>query len=175
MAITPEAAAHMASSLPGADHRWEITPEGNLVIMAPANITQSKIVMRMIGWFLHGGFNHSQLLAEVGIHTVGEAVRGPDLMVFATEPEGVGPWAATDSLLLVIEILSPSTRRTDQYDKMTEYATAGITRYWIVDPAGANDALVHMYALGTDRRYSEAAPSILLSELENDDPRHHVS
>jgi hypothetical protein len=34
--ITPEAAERAAAALPG-DHRWEVTPDGNLVLMSPAN------------------------------------------------------------------------------------------------------------------------------------------
>jgi len=175
MTMTPEAAEHMASSLPGADHRWEITPDGNLVIMASANVAQSKIVTRLMGWFLRGGFADEQVLTEVGIRTVGDGVRGPDLAVFSAEPEGIGPWAATETLLLVIEVLSPSTRSTDQHEKMTEYAAAGISRYWLVDPAGDRDALVHTFALDVDRRYVEAGTSILLSDLIQQDPRPRLA
>ena len=41
--------------------------------------------------------------------------------------------------LLVIEIVSPGSRRTDFIVKRAEYADAGIPRYWIIDlePAGA--------------------------------------
>lgn len=35
---------------------------------------------------------------------------------------------------LVVEILSPGTRRTDRGVKMLEYARAGVDEYWLVDP-----------------------------------------
>jgi Uma2 family endonuclease len=35
---------------------------------------------------------------------------------------------------LVVEVLSPSTRRTDRGEKLQEYARAGIAEYWLVDP-----------------------------------------
>lgn len=35
---------------------------------------------------------------------------------------------------LVIEILSPSTRRRDLGDKLTAYRDAGVPHYWVVDP-----------------------------------------
>ena len=37
---------------------------------------------------------------------------------------------------LVIEILSPSTRRLDQRLKLERYELLGVREYWIVDPAG---------------------------------------
>ncbi len=35
---------------------------------------------------------------------------------------------------LVVEILSPSTRRLDRTDKMRIYARHGVAEYWLVDP-----------------------------------------
>jgi Uma2 family endonuclease len=35
---------------------------------------------------------------------------------------------------LVVELLSPSTRRRDRGLKMQKYAAAGVPHYWIVDP-----------------------------------------
>ena len=36
--------------------------------------------------------------------------------------------------LLVVEILSPSSRRRDVGDKLTAYRDAGVPTYWVVDP-----------------------------------------
>jgi len=35
---------------------------------------------------------------------------------------------------LVVEVLSPGTRHTDRGRKMLEYARAGVSEYWLVDP-----------------------------------------
>src|SRR5262247_2588515 len=83
-AITPEAAERAAAALPG-DHRWEITPEGNLVLMSPANSRQAKIVMQLAAWFIRGGVDPVCILPEVGIRTIAEGLRGPDLAVFSAE------------------------------------------------------------------------------------------
>ena len=40
-------------------------------------------------------------------------------------------WGAPD---LVVEVLSPSTRRKDMQLKMYKYAGAGVREYWMVDP-----------------------------------------
>ena len=58
----------------------------------------------------------------------------PDLMVIRRSdfaPDG--PLVATP--LLVVEVLSPSTRDTDLGSKRLAYADAGCPAYWIVDPA----------------------------------------
>jgi Uma2 family endonuclease len=163
IAITPEAAERAAAALPG-DHRWEITPEGNLVLMSPANARQAKIVMQLAAWFVRGGIDPVCVLSEVGIHTIAEGLRGPDLAVFNAEPGQDGPWASTDELAVVIEVFSPSTRRTDEGDKVDEYARIGCPQYWTAEPLDNGDALVVVRLLGVDRRYLPGR-SVLLSEL----------
>jgi Uma2 family endonuclease len=58
----------------------------------------------------------------------------PDLFVV---PWGDGRrprrWEDITSLLLVIEVTSPSTARTDRHAKRRIYMDAGIPEYWIVD------------------------------------------
>lgn len=61
-------------------------------------------------------------------------VRAPDLCVvssavLATEPDRLRP----DQIVLVIEIVSPGSVRTDRVAKLSDYAQAGIPNYWIVD------------------------------------------
>ncbi len=63
-------------------------------------------------------------------------VRAPDVVVVRT---GVASRriSGTD-VVLVVEVLSPGTRRTDLVMKRHEYAEAGIPHYWIVDLDGAD-------------------------------------
>lgn len=169
MTITPEAADRAAATLPG-DHRWEITPEGNLILMSPANARQSMIVMRLAAWFLQHGYDPRRVLTEVGIRTVGDGLRGPDLAIFDEIPDLDGPWAATDELRLIIEVASPSTRRTDETDKVDEYARIGCPQYWTVEPLDDDDAMVVMRTLDTQRRYAITGHTVLSKLVEHDNP-----
>lgn len=54
----------------------------------------------------------------------------PDLLVVPVAPLD-GPLPAP---VLVVEILSPSTKSVDRVLKMHAYAAAGVPQYWIVDP-----------------------------------------
>lgn len=38
------------------------------------------------------------------------------------------------SLILVAEVISPSTKSTDLGEKRSEYADRGINEYWLIDP-----------------------------------------
>jgi Uma2 family endonuclease len=58
-------------------------------------------------------------------------VRQPDLVVIPADL--LGQTRLTVPPLLVVEVLSPSTRRTDQVAKRREYARAGAAHYWILD------------------------------------------
>jgi Uma2 family endonuclease len=64
-------------------------------------------------------------------------VRRPDLIFFSKEREHlVKPHEVLDgSPDQCIEIVSPSSARTDRKRKFKLYAETGVTFYWIVDPA----------------------------------------
>jgi Uma2 family endonuclease len=55
----------------------------------------------------------------------------PDVMVLANNDLDS---AAADSMILAVEVLSPSTRRKDTTLKRSKYEDEGIPSYWIVDP-----------------------------------------
>jgi Uma2 family endonuclease len=50
---------------------------------------------------------------------------------------------------LLVEVLSPRTRRRDETVKFDAYREAGVSEYWIVDP---QDRMVVVYRLSEDRR-----------------------
>lgn len=58
-------------------------------------------------------------------------VRLPDLMLVAERP--ADGWVRT-APLLVVEVLSASTRSEDTIRKSVEYADGGVGQYWVVDP-----------------------------------------
>ena len=66
----------------------------------------------------------------------------PDILGFRSRKNLTGRYydGAPD---LVIEILSPSSRKYDLYLKTEKYYTAGVEEYWIVDPE-ARTVMVHL-------------------------------
>jgi Uma2 family endonuclease len=74
----------------------------------------------------------------------------PDL-VFLPGPRRAGAWGANFAGVppLVIEVLSPSSRRVDQKVKLAIYQEAGVLEYWLVDP---QERAVVVYVLSEDRK-----------------------
>ncbi|MGN6562808.1 MAG: Uma2 family endonuclease [Thermomicrobiales bacterium] len=94
-----------------------------------------------ISGFLYRAFSfHLQplggivLYAPLRIRIRTRKFREPDLLVLrdANDPRRQNRyWLGAD---LVVEIVSPDTPERDHVEKREDYAVAGVTEYWIVDP-----------------------------------------
>ena len=84
-----------------------------------------------LGAVLINTFPDGHLATEAFLVLPRNRVRLPDLMM-VEEPPADG-WVRTPPLL-VVEVLSPSTRSEDTIRKSADYARGGVGQYWIVDP-----------------------------------------
>ncbi len=57
----------------------------------------------------------------------------PDLFVVPPHEAKTLEWSEMRTLLLAVEVLSPSTERYDRFTKRRLYQEAGVPTYWIVD------------------------------------------
>jgi Uma2 family endonuclease len=80
-------------------------------------------------------------------------------------------WLDVADLLLVIEIVSPGSEAMDGVVKRSEYARAGIPRYWVVDRDAAQTVTLH--ELGAAGTYREKA-KMPLAWLLNTSPVDHL-
>jgi Uma2 family endonuclease len=65
----------------------------------------------------------------------------PDVFVLGARDAHVNEWRDARDILLVAEVLSPSTRHHDRYRKRLVYRDRGVPLYWIIDPEeGATEA-----------------------------------
>jgi Uma2 family endonuclease len=99
-----------------------------LIIFAISEMLMTEIRRQNLPWIA---------LQMFGVRTAWRRSRLPDLCVTtlerANELREVS--AVLDSgALLVIEVVSPDSVKTDYRYKRTEYAAAGIPEYWIIDP-----------------------------------------
>ena len=143
--------------LPDDGRRYEII-HGSLYV-TPAPRWEHQFTVTRLGHYLTG-FSLERGLGTVCVapfdirlpRRIGNPVQ-PDLIFFkkGTEPrEGESNFKGIPSL--VIEVLSPRTRRIDRGLKMEAYRAAGISEYWLVDPRALT---VTVYQLDPKRQYVE--------------------
>jgi Uma2 family endonuclease len=127
--------AEMVRALPPDGNRYE-TVRGELLVTPAPRLWHEEIVFRLAAalW--------DYLRTEPVGHAFGgrsDISWGPDTLV---EPDVfVAPlnevrtltWERVKTLLLVVEVLSPSSRRADRFTKRIEYQRQGIPSYWIID------------------------------------------
>jgi Uma2 family endonuclease len=153
-------------------HRYELSPEGALSVMPPADSEHAAIASRLLVWLAMAGWPAEQILQAVGVRIPGPSGDGgriPDLTVWAA-PQPRDVWLPLTDLLLVVEIVSPGSAAIDLVVKLQEYAEAGITRYWMVERDVAQTVTLHV--LGADKTY-EVATKIPLAWLLQTTPEDH--
>jgi Uma2 family endonuclease len=108
--------------------------DGELVVTpAPSPMHQrvSKRLQRQLEAYFEdralGEVFNAPVDAILGRHDVVE----PDILI-VTDPETISARAIESAPLLAVEVLSPSTERTDRTRKRDRYAANGIQHYWIV-------------------------------------------
>jgi len=101
------------------------------IMMAPVAHPHGISAARIIT-LLSNNLTDVEVATEVGFR-MADSDRAPDVMVTPAGYDG-GTWVTQPPLLLA-EVVSPGTSRTDYVVKASEYAAAGVGQYWIVDPA----------------------------------------
>jgi Uma2 family endonuclease len=105
-----------------------VTPSPN-----PVHQRVSRRLQRHLEDYFHGRSIGEVFNAPIDLILTNHDVLVPDLLV-VTDPGLISKRGIEGPPLLVVEILSPSTRKQDRGVKATRYAECGVEHYWIVDP-----------------------------------------
>jgi Uma2 family endonuclease len=128
--------ADMVRALPEDGKRYE-TVHGELLVTPAPRAWHQEVVFRL-GVCLHGYLdanNSGHVFHSPADISWGEDVLvQPDLFVVDLEEARSLDWSQMKSLLLAIEVLSPSTARYDRFTKRRLYQEVGIPVYWVVNP-----------------------------------------
>jgi Uma2 family endonuclease len=137
------------AELPDDDHRYELIDGSLLVTPAPGTAHQLALgrLHTLLSTTMMGGL--VAILAPYDYVITPTTVLEPDLLVVRAEQLTGDKLTSTPRL--VVEVLSPSTRRTDLGSKRLAYQDAGVPAYWILDPATAALTVHHLDAGGTYR------------------------
>ncbi len=115
--------------------RYELL-EGDVHVTPAPNPSHQRIVLglaiRFVEYF-HGRNLGEVFVAPLDVILTERDVVEPDILVVSDAGQ-VSRRGVEGPPLLVVEILSPSTRERDRTLKAQRYAALGVRHYWIVDP-----------------------------------------
>lgn len=101
------------------------------VVVSPTPSYRHQRSAHILAMLLGASLPDLFVVGPAGLHLPGNRLRIPDVMVLDREPETTWPDYAA---VLVVEILSPSTRVEDTIRKAPEYLAGGAGQFWVVDP-----------------------------------------
>lgn len=116
--------------------RYEVIDGELLVTPAPRPVHQyavEELVLRLGPYVRQQGIGHT-LTAPADIELDQDSTVAPDVFVIPRRP-GPRPtrWSEITTLLLAIEVISPSTARADRVKKRRYFGRNGVPEYWIID------------------------------------------
>jgi Uma2 family endonuclease len=111
--------------------------DGEVVMMSAASTRHQRIVMFLGALFQHYVEAHplGTVLIAPFLMRLPRAAREPDVLFVARDREERIRSAYLDGPAdLVVEVVSPDSRRRDRQEKLREYGEAGVREYWVIDP-----------------------------------------
>lgn len=162
----------MAAELPETNQPTELW-DGEIVVSPSPSFFHQEIVVRF----------HDALRAWVAEHRLGKTglapldmiltsrrVVQPDVFFVSNERMGILSDRLRGAPDLVVEVLSPDSRRRDRIDKRDLYEQHGVREYWLVDPEAQTVEVLFLergeYQLAGRWRPGEQAVSRLLPGFE---------
>lgn len=127
--------ATMVRALPEDGNRYEVVHGELLVTPAPRRWHQ-KLLGRLhlaLGNYLVSSPQYDLYLSPADISWDEDTLVQPDLFVVDPIHTSTTEWSEIHRLVLVVEVLGPSSTRQDRFTKRRRYQEAGVPCYWIVD------------------------------------------
>jgi len=127
--------AEMVRRLPDDGNRYEVV-HGELLVTPVPRFDHQLLVSRLafaIGTYLAREPVGIVLTSPADISWGRDVLVQPDVFVVPRDEARTREWSRIRSLLLVVEVLSPSTARADRFTKRRRYQDVGVPVYWVVD------------------------------------------
>ena len=127
--------AEMVRALPDDGNRYEVV-YGELLVTPAPRLWHQVLVQRVtfaIEAYLRREPVGLVLNSPADISWGRDVLVQPDVFVAESAEVRMLTWSRVQTLLLVAEVLSPSTARADQTLKRLRYREAGVPVYWVVD------------------------------------------
>ena len=141
-------------ALPPDGNRYEVVRGELLVTSAPRfrhQQTAARLFQALTGYLRPLGLADCVLFSPADITWSVDPDEADELVqpdIFVVPPDQLGDWRYMGRLMLVAEIVSPSSSRADRVVKRKAYQRHGVPTYWVVDP---DAALVEVWTPEDDR------------------------
>ena len=127
--------AEMVRAMPDDGNRYEVV-YGELLVTPAPRLWHQVLVKRLsvaLGLYLERHPIGELLTSPADISWGPDVLVQPDVFVVPPDEARTLTWSHIRTLLLVAEVLSPSSARGDRFIKRLRYRQAGVPLYWIVD------------------------------------------
>ena len=141
--------ADMVRGLPDDGNRYEVV-YGELLVTPSPRPWHQVLVGRLslaLGNYLEREAVGALLASPADISWGRDVLVQPDVFVVPLEEIRTLAWSRIRTLLLVAEVLSPSTSRADRFVKRLRYREAGVPLYWVVN---GDERAVEVWTPGDD-------------------------
>ncbi|MFB9237224.1 Uma2 family endonuclease [Plantactinospora siamensis] len=150
-------------SLPDDAPRVELR-DGVMIVVPSPTFGHQKISTLLWHWLRQQAPRKLEPSIATGVIVGPDQTFEPDVLLLVAETINFeSHYATAEQVSLVVEVVSPSTRRRDRLEKPVYYAEAGIPHYWRIEQ---NPVHVYAYDL-VDGRYelvAESAEELVLAK-----------
>ena len=140
-------------ALPEDTRRVELR-DGVMIEVPSPTIGHQNIGNLLWMWFWQRAPAEFRPVTALGILVDAKSTLEPDVVLTLADAPDEVHYLTPDQVVIVVEVVSPGTRRRDRLEKPADYAAAGVPYYWRVEQ---NPVRVHAYELGPDGTYQLAA------------------
>jgi Uma2 family endonuclease len=124
-------------AFPNDGNRYELVDGELLVTPAPRSRHQlvvGELYGRLYQYLEQHRLGVRVVLSPADIRWPGEVLVQPDVFVVPAEELTSQDWSSVRTLLLAVEVISPSSSRYDRVTKRRVYQRQRVETYWVVDP-----------------------------------------
>lgn len=128
--------AEMVRALPDDGNRYE-TVHGELLVTPAPRLWHQEVARRVfsrLDRYLEDHPVGCLFYSPADISWGDDVLVQPDMFVADRNEVRSLEWSQVQTLLLIVEVLSPTTARHDRFTKRRLYQEVGIPFYWVVDP-----------------------------------------
>lgn len=108
--------------------------DGVIIVVPSPTFGHQKISHRLWRWFEDHAPREFEPSAATGVLLGLNQTLEPDVLLLRAETLRYGNhYAPAEDVVLVVEVVSPGTKRRDRLEKPADYAAAGIRHYWRIE------------------------------------------